>query len=247
MSDVTEASQLIAFGLRPKLLPREDAEYGQLISRYRADTEFADLVDHVACGMRLQVLDVTTTAGAVLGAQADSLFAVRMADYSTRAAQTTDSRVIHGLIQLATAALCFPRPADLDDPDRVARVSAEDIDEYVRELSRRLDAEYAESQLDPPAEEMDLARVWRAYCSRPSTPSTLDGRAHQSSTLQFASKALGWLDGQGCMRRVSDDRGGTYQATDRYRILVRDFAGSDLYAELSARNEKMVATPTEEL
>jgi hypothetical protein len=236
VSDIQEASQLIAFGLRPRMLPREDQAYNELVLRYRTEDAFKEIVEEVAGGMGLQVLDVTSAAGAVVVAQQDSIFAVHLTDYSVHGSRTVEGRVIHGLIQLATAALCFPRPPDLDDPEYVARVNAEDIDEYVRELSRRLDAELADTQLDPPAAERDLARAWRAYCNRPSTPSTRDGRAHQTSTQQWATKALEWLAEQGCMRKISDDRGGTYQATDRYRVLLRDFATSDLYVELNAHD-----------
>jgi hypothetical protein len=195
--------------------------------------------------MGLQVLDVTPAAGAVVAAQQDSVFSVRLADYTVRGAGTAEGRVIHGLIQLATAALCFPRPSDLDDSEYVARVFAEDVDEYVRELARRLDADHENTQLDPPASEPDMARAWRAYSSRPSTPSTGDGRAHQSSTLQWTSRALEWLERQGCLRKVSDGRGGTYQATDRYRVLIRDFAASNLYAELNAHTAEMLQAAEE--
>jgi hypothetical protein len=240
MSDTRQAAELIAFGLRPRMLPREDEAYSELVQRYRSEDAFQDTVRDVAGGMGLQVLDVTAAAGAVLAARQDSVFSVKLADYTARGAGSVEGRVVHGLIQLATAALCFPRPADLDDPEHVARVSAEDVDEYVRELARRLDAEHENSQIDPPAWEPDMARAWRAYSSRPATPSTADGRAHQSSTLRWASLALEWLERQGCLRKVADDRGGTYQATDRYRLLVRDFAGSDLYVELNRHNEEML-------
>lgn len=240
MSDIQEASQLISFGLRPRMLPREDQTYTELVLRFRTEDAFQESVHEIAEGMGLQVLDVTPAAGAVLAARENTIFSVHLADYSVRGSQTVDGRVMHGLIQSATAALCFPRPADLDDPEYVSRVNAEDIDAYVRELSRLLDAENADAQLDPPASEQDLARAWRAYCSRPSTPSTKDGRAHQTSTLQWATRALEWLTEQGCMRKISDDRGGTYQATDRYRVLVRDFAASDLYVEWNAHNIEML-------
>ena len=45
-----------------------------------------------------------------VAAAEDSLFAVRMGDYSRRAASESTDRFLHGLAHLAVAALAFPRP-----------------------------------------------------------------------------------------------------------------------------------------
>ena len=62
-ADVADASRLVSFGVQPKLLPARDAEYAELIRRYRDDPSFARLADAVATGLGLIVLEVSTRAG----------------------------------------------------------------------------------------------------------------------------------------------------------------------------------------
>ncbi|MGW0778940.1 hypothetical protein ACWD01_36290 [Streptomyces sp. NPDC002835] len=51
-SDVAaEASRLVGFGLRPKLVPSRDEEYRRLVRRFRADDEFAAVTAAVAWGL----------------------------------------------------------------------------------------------------------------------------------------------------------------------------------------------------
>ena len=85
IEDTTAASQLVTYGLRPKLRPIEEPEYLDLVRRYRQEDGFARTVRAIADGMGVDVLDVTESAGAVLGAREGSAFATRMEDYYRRA------------------------------------------------------------------------------------------------------------------------------------------------------------------
>jgi hypothetical protein len=236
--DTSHAAQLVAYGLRPKLRPLEDADYLELVRRYRQQDSFARAVQAVANGMGLDVLDVTEAAGAVLGAREDSPFAIRLEDYYRRAKETqTRRRVLHGLAQLAVAACCFPRPDDLEDPEHAPRVAVNEVDEYLRDLCRRLDERFAAEGLDPPADQPEMERAWRMYARQPEAAATGDRRAHEGATRQVITKAFDALIEQGQMRKVSDDYGGTYRPTPAYRIHVRELSREDIWFELdSIRN-----------
>lgn len=234
VEDTSRAAQLVAFGLRQKLRPIEDPDYLELVQRFRQQDSFARAVYAIADGMGLDLLDVTEAAGAVLGARDGSPFAVRLEDYYRRAKENqTRRRVLHGLAQLAIAASCFPRPDDLEDPEHAPRVAVVEVDEYVRDLCRRLDERHDGHALDAPAEEPELERAWRMYARQPEAAATGDMRAHEGSTRQVVSKAFDALVEHGLMRRVSDALSGTFQPTPAYRIHVRELSREDVWAELA--------------
>lgn len=233
VEDTSQASQLVAFGLRPKVRPIEEPDYLDLVRRYRQQDSFARAVRAVADGMGLDVLDVTEAAGAVLGAREGSAFATRMEDYYRRAREGNSRlRVLHGLAQLAIAATSFPRPDDLEDPEHAPRVAVNEVDEYLRALCRRLDEQCAHEELDPPAENPGLERSWRMYARQPEAAATEDRRAWSGATRQVVTKAFDALIEQGLMRKVSDALGGTYQPTPAYRIHVRELSREDVWFDL---------------
>ena len=233
IEDTTAASQLVAYGLRPKLRPIEEPEYLDLVRRYRQEDGFARTVRAIADGMGVDVLDVTESAGAVLGAREGSAFATRMEDYYRRAREgQARLRVLHGLAQLAIAAACFPRPDDLEDLEHAPRVAVNEVDEYLRDLCRRLDEQHQDEELDPPADEPGLERAWRMYGRQPEAAATEDRRAWSGATRQVITKAFAALMDQGLMRKVSDALGGTYQPTPAYRIHVRELSREDVWFEI---------------
>ncbi len=233
VEDTGQASQLVAYGLRPKLRPIEDHDYLDLVRRYRRQDSFARSVSAVANGMGLDVLDVTEAAGAVLGAREGSAFATRMEDYYRRTRERNPRlRVLHGLAQLAIAATSFPRPDDLEDAEHAPRVAVNEVDEYLRDLCRRLEEQHAEEELDPPADDPGLERSWRMYARQPEAGATEDRRAWSGATRQVITKAFDALIEQGLMRKVSDALGGTYQPTPAYRIHVRELSREDVWFEL---------------
>ncbi len=116
--------------------------YGDLVRRYREDTAFAQVVNGVATGLGLRVLDVSAAGGVVLAAAHESVFEIRMETYARQAKireRRDMEKVLHGIVHLAVAALAFPRPADLANDTYVGRVTVEQVDLMVREACRILD------------------------------------------------------------------------------------------------------------
>ncbi|MDR1264285.1 MAG: hypothetical protein LBK42_01630 [Propionibacteriaceae bacterium] len=234
---VADASRLVAFALRPKRRPARDETYAELTRRYRDDGGFAELVNAVCLGLDLVVLDVDDRHGLVAASTADSVFAVRMTDYARRTSGEgkTAERVLHALAHLGAATLAYPRPADLASPAYVGRVTVNGVEAFVREATRRLGEAAAEAgeNVDPPADTPNLEAAWRVYQRRAASPGSGDGRRVSSSTIGMVSKALGFLADQGLLIRRSDQDGGTYATTSRYRVQVAE-AGSRMFAELLA-------------
>ncbi len=234
---VADASRLVAFALRPKQRPARDETYAELVRRFRDDDGFAELVKAVCLGLDLLVLDVDDRHGMVVASTTDSVFAVRMTEYARRTGGEGKAaeRVLHALAHLGVAVMAYPRPADLSNPAYVGRVSANGVEAFVREACRRLGEEAAEAgeDVDPSVDAPDLEAAWRVYQRRAATPGSGDGRRVASSTVGMVGKALTFLAEQGMLTRRSDDDGGTYATTSRYRVQVAE-AGSRMFAELLA-------------
>jgi hypothetical protein len=109
-ADTTEAARLVAHGLQPKQLPARDADYAALVRRYREDPPFARLADAVATGLGLIVLEVSPRTGMALSAYEDSVFSVRLGEYSRRAVSDTGDRFLHGLAHLSVPPSPSPVP-----------------------------------------------------------------------------------------------------------------------------------------
>ncbi|KJS54854.1 membrane protein [Streptomyces rubellomurinus subsp. indigoferus] len=233
-ADVADAARLVSFGLQAKLLPARDAEYAELVRRHREDPPFARLADAIATGMGLVVLEVSPRAGMAVAAAEDSLFAVRMGDYSRRAATESTDRFLHGLAHLAVAAMAFPRPEDLADDGYLGRITVNGVDSFVRQACRRLEeqADADGANTDPASDAPGLEAAWRVWSRRTATGATKDARRLSGSTTGIVAKAVLFLVDSGFLQKVSDDSGGTYRTTARYQLQVRDLAGSAAMAEL---------------
>jgi hypothetical protein len=233
-ADTADAARLVSFGLHPRLLPARDAEYGDLLRRYREDPAFARLADAVATGLGLVVLEVSTRAGMALAADEESVFAVRMGDYARRATADSADRFLHGLAHLAVAAMAFPRPDDLADDGYVGRITVNGVDAFVRQACRRLAERAGETgeNPDPATDAPGLEAAWRVYARRSATGATKDARRLAGSTTGIIAKAVAFLVDSGFLQRTGDDAGGTFRTTARYQLQVRDMAGNAAMSEL---------------
>ncbi|MEU5839467.1 hypothetical protein ABZ820_38220 [Streptomyces diacarni] len=233
-ADAADAARLVSCGLHPKLAPARDADYTELLRRYRDEPAFARLADAVATGLGLVVLEVSTRAGMALAAAEDSVFAVRMGDYARRATADSADRFLHGLAHLACAAMAFPRPEDLADDGYIGRITVNGVDSFVRQACRKLEerAEAEGENTDPATDAPSLEAAWRVYARRSATGATKDARRLAGSTTGIVAKAASFLADSGFLQRTGDDAGGTYRTTARYQLQVRDMAGNAAMAEL---------------
>lgn len=233
-ADTADAARLVAFGLRTKLLPARDLEYAALVRRYRDEPWFARLADAVATGLGLVVLEVSARAGMALAAAEESVFSVRMGDYSRRAASDSTDRFLHGLAHLAVAAMAFPRPEDLADGGYVGRITVNGVDGFVRQACRRLEERAVRTgdNTDPASDAPGLEAAWRVYTRRSTTGATKDARRLSGSTIGIVGRAVSFLVDSGFLQKTADDAGGTYRTTARYQLQIRDLAGSAAMTEL---------------
>lgn len=226
-SDAGAAAQLIGYGLQPRLRPAGTAGYADLVARHQADTSFRDLVDHVADGLGLIVLETSATTGMILAAAPDSPFELRLGDYRT--SMSADERLLHGLIHVGLAAYVFPTPASLND-DEVRHASVLAVERYLRTSCERLREQHGDVAVSDAQPETEQA--WRLYLRRQATRDTADGRVGVSTTTGMIKYAFERLVAAGMATRTDAADGGTYRLLSRYRTGVRDLAATSAYREL---------------
>lgn len=224
--DAGAAAQLISYGLQPRLRPAGTAGYADLVARCQADARFRDLVDHIADGLGLILLETGATTGIILAAAPGSPFELRLGDY--RSSMSADERLLHGLIHIGIAAYTFPTPASMNDDD-VRHASVHAVEGYLRTSCERLRDQHGDAVTD---DQPETEQAWRLYLRRQATRDTADGRVGVSTTTGMVKYAFERLVAAGMATRTGAADGGTYRLSSRYRTSVRDLAATAAYREL---------------
>jgi hypothetical protein len=225
-ADAGAAAQLIGYGLQPRLRPASTAGYADLVARHQSDVTFREVVDHVAEGLGLIVLEADGVSGIVLAPAPGSPFEVRLSDY--RANLSSDDRLVHGIINVGIAAYVFPTPASLTDDD-VRHASVVAVERFLRNACERLHDRHGDADSSATAE---TDQAWRLYLRRQATRDTADGRIGVSTTTGMVKYAFERLVSGGMATRTSTTDGGTYRLLRRYRISVRELGATAAYREL---------------
>lgn len=241
LEDVNAASRLVAFGMGRRHRPTGTNEYTRLLERFRLEPDFADHVRAIARGFDLDVIAAEIPAGLVLGTTEETEFKVAV----SKLAAQRDDRPVYLLAHLLIAAEAFPRPHDLDDDSFIGRVSVNSLDTRVREAITILDRKATEqgASVEPPADQPGLEAMWRHYHRRPNKGTTAKNNDTRTNTRSLISRALKHLKDHGMVTFSSDEAGGTYTTTARYRLQVRELAGYELLEDLAALGIALPANP----
>lgn len=224
VADAGAAAQLVGYGLQPRLRPAAAAGYADLVARHQSDVAFRDLVEHVADGLGLLVLDADVVSGVVLAAAPGSPFELRLGDYRTNL--SADDRLLHGLIHVAIAAYVYPTAASLSD-DEVRHASVVNVERFLRAACERL----AERQ-GGDGDASERAQAWQLYLRRQSARETADGRVGVSTTTGMVRYAFERLVAGGMATRTGAADHGTYRLLGRYRTGVRELGATSAHREL---------------
>lgn len=228
-----QASRLLYKALHPSLVPINDAEYRDLIARYRAEPALVQALEDVASGMELKVLDVSERGLVVVPAGKESRFALRMTDLRTGMELRQKAALL--LATVAASAVFFPTTEGLEDdnyippPASVARVR-----DTLLSMASNLQSRASELSADLPPE---LAPGWEYLLVLPvAVPN--QQRASFKSLVGVAGLALKQMREGGLVRLdrdSEDDEAETYTATQRLRVQLRDLALRKLF-DLAQKN-----------
>lgn len=220
-STARNAARLVYKALHFTLAPGNDQEYRELLALYRADAAFAAVVQDVAAGLELAILDVSERGLIVVPTSRESRFAVRMSDLRT--GMSPDQKAALLLAHVAIAAVFFPTTDGLDDdtvPPPPASVA--NFRDTLHALARRL-KESSDLPSDIPPE---LAPGWEVLAALPvMVPASQ--RAAPNSLVGLVKLALTHMQANNLVRldRETDDEVEvTYTATHRLRVQTRELA-----------------------
>lgn len=220
-STARNAARLVYKAVQPALSPVNDAQYRELLDLYRAEPSFAAMVEEVADGLELSVLDFSERGLVVVPTSRESKFAMRITDL--RANLKPDQKAGLVLAHVAVAAVFYPTTSGLEDDRFVPPpTSLAQFRDTLLALARRLKDEVAETDLkDVPVE---LASGWELICSLPSMVPGAQ-RASPASVTGLISLALLHLVQGGLVRvdrEASDETQVTYTPTHRLQVQLRE-------------------------
>jgi len=113
MNRARDAARLVYKAIQPALSPVNDAQYRELLDLYRAEPTFAAMVEEIAEGLELAVLDFSERGLVVVPTSRESKFAMRMTDI--RSGLKPEQKAALVLAHVAVAAVFYPTTSGLED------------------------------------------------------------------------------------------------------------------------------------
>ncbi|RQO69205.1 hypothetical protein DBR44_13160 [Aquitalea sp. FJL05] len=215
------AACLVYKAIQPALSPVNDPQYRELLDLYRADPSFASMVDEVADGLELSVLDFSERGLVVVPTSRESKFAMRITDLRANLKPGQKAGLV--LAHVAVAAAFYPTTSGLEDDSFVPPpASLAQFRDTLLALARRLKdgAEEADDE-DTPDE---LASGWELICAMPLMMPGAQ-RASPASVTGLISIALLNMEAGGLVRvarEADDETQVTYTPTHRLQVQLRE-------------------------
>ena len=213
-----DATRLIYKSLHLGLSPTNDAEYRELLGKYRADGAFSEAVQEAAIGLELVILDVSERGLIVAPSSRESRFSLRLADL--RQHLSGEQKIALAMAHLAIAAVFFPTTDRLEDDAKTplpATVSR--FRDTLLSLVNRL------AETDAPVESTeDLLAGWELLKRLPPVNPKAE-RASTNSVEGFVKLALKQMAEYGLVRlerESEDETQALYTATHRLRVHLRE-------------------------
>ena len=217
-ADAYQAGRLLALALDHSARPGPRfPDYELLLTRWRTDLQFAEIVNAFAEGIGLVILG-TTPQGLVVSGEGDGPFSVELDDLPPiRSATRATDRLLAGLVLIAIAAYAYPSGGDLTETSTVA-VRPRELTNFITRAAERVATMTSEDELDRGA-----ALAAQAWLDLPPILQGERGRLRRECQLWHARTYLEWLTSQGRARTVAAIAGDdeqAYQLTDRFRLGV---------------------------
>ena len=234
-SQATDAGRLVGYGIRPRHRPANDTDYQALVLRFLADRDFERMVTAVASGQGLSVIACDRMEGLVLAPTDDSPYRLRLADYIQL--PSAETRLLHGIVQLAIGATAYPTAAALET--RRASFRSRPLRSTSASCAWPKSSRGGSGETTRPRKTQSPKRSGTSCLAcvpltRPPTTGTLP------TTCSVRSKRLRWLSEHG----LADEVEGTNDAwrlRERYRLNVLAASGGafELFqSQHSATNEE---------
>lgn len=212
------AARLVYKGLQPKLVPANDKEYRDLLALYEARAPFRALVEEVAQGLELEILDINPDGAFFVAASLDSRFSFRLGDL-TSSVLGLEEKAQFVLILTTIATMFYPtadRLADDSiDPPPATEAETLNVLKTVCHQCQRL-AKNGDTSLPK-----ELEPGWKSILEKPEARPEA-GRRTRTSLDGLVSAVYRELVQHGLVRLDSDEGPSPrYTATKRFTAQLR--------------------------
>jgi hypothetical protein len=221
--DATEAARLIEWGLHPRVLPDGNPEYRGLVRRWMDDGAFKILVEAIADGLKLRVVNVHPRAGIVLGTLRDSVFAYTITRFKRQVAN--EEGAVIALVLIAACATFYPVQDTLDSDGTLAPTATlADVREHLLKLCQALESQ--QKKQDPTA--IRWRKGWQHILSLPEIveDARRASRNHLHGLVGMLLKHL--ADSGLAAEEERPDGNHLYVATTRLRLMLAEHAAVPL-------------------
>jgi hypothetical protein len=222
--DALEAARLIAKALRIRHSTLRDADYARLLNRWQADPAFRSLVEVIAEGLELTVLEAGRTALWVAPSDADSLFAASLSEVREKLGEV--DRGLLALLQVSIAATFFPSGRMLSSAaDEPPSATLEHLLNVLLELCEQLRRRHAD---DVELADAGLREAWRAVLAKPLRQPE-SSRAALSSLEGMVRTVLARLEDYGLLKKETGADHDYWLPTPRYRAQLHELAANTVF------------------
>jgi len=225
-SESRDAAALLYKAMGAYASPGSDVEYRHLLARYRADSAFSEVVNGIAAGMELAILDVSERGLVIAPSGKKSRFSIKIGDLRLNMGER--EKVAMVLVHMAIGTVFYPTTDHLEDEGRTPFPSSlTDIREKVVGIANQL--RVAAEGDSYPAEEL-----------RPGWSLLLDlqevmpdaSRASMSSVHGIVKVCLMRMLTYGLVRKEGREEIGdktVFTPTHQLRIQLRELTLPNLY------------------
>jgi hypothetical protein len=219
-----DAAQLLAFAL--KRASPSDRDYKDLITRYGREVNFRDLVNGMADGLGLVIIDpgpnARNTGLAVCCSDRNSPFAPTIDTYQLRFRQ--DYRPAIPLVHLGVMSYYFPN-LEADDEYSARPGSPEQVMQHLRAIAVEMQA--ADRQDD--AVPSTLRKAYQLVLEIPEVgENDADGRKGRNTLLGMVRAVMDQLVEMNYLRISTEGKETIYQPRQIYHLYVRRYAGGTM-------------------
>lgn len=219
-----EAARLLAFVL--KRASPSDRDYKDLITRYGREVDFRDLVNGMADGMGLALIDpgvnARNTGLAVCCSDRNSPFAPTIDTYQLRVRQ--DYRPAIPLVHLGVMSYYFPN-LQADEEYSARPGSPEQVMQHLRAIAVEMQA--ADRHLD--AIPSTLRKAYQLVLDIPEVgENDADGRKGRTTLLGMVRAVMDQLVETNYLRISTEGKELIYQPRQIYHLYVRRYAGGTM-------------------
>lgn len=222
--DFVAANRLLALSVDRSTRPGSDGRYQELLSRFRTDPGYANVVRQAGEALGLRVLGADPQLGLVLDTTPDSPFSLRADDLQRDLRwSSANERLIYGSALVGIATYCYPTAHSFSEVG-VRHVTAVEVDEWIRKA-----AEAPQRREEPSGDQVAPGDALAIYVAEKAVSHNKGSdELKRDCTVYKVGRLLRWLADLGFLVRDATDRD-RFRTTEWFRLHVREIVANAVF------------------